>query len=104
MLLAVASSIVFGLVPAWRASKTDINTTLKEAVRGAGARGARDIVRSALIAAEVALALVLLVGAGLAHPQRGRDAARPARDSTRRACSPVAFSLPAVEVSVTCSR
>jgi len=65
VLLAVASSIVFGLVPAWRASKTDINTTLKEAVRGAGARGGRDIVRSALIAAEVALALVLLVGAGL---------------------------------------
>jgi hypothetical protein len=64
-LLAVVASVVFGLVPAWRASKTDINTTLKEAVRGAGARGARDFVRSALIAAEVALALVLLVGAGL---------------------------------------
>ena len=64
-LLAVVASVVFGLVPAWRASKTDINTTLKEAVRGAGARGARDLVRSALIAAEVALALVLLVGAGL---------------------------------------
>jgi len=63
--LALAASIIFGLVPAWRAAKTDINTTLKEAVRGAGARGARDIVRSALIAVEVALALVLLVGAGL---------------------------------------
>jgi len=65
VLLGVGASIVFGLVPAWRASKTDINSTLKEAVRGAGARGARDIVRSTLIAAEVALALVLLVGAGL---------------------------------------
>jgi putative ABC transport system permease protein len=65
VLLAVAASVVFGLVPAWRAAKTDINTMLKEAVRGAGARGARDLVRSALIAAEVALALVLLVGAGL---------------------------------------
>jgi predicted permease len=64
-LVAVAASVVFGLVPAWRASKTDINTTLKEAVRGAGSRGARDIVRSTLIAAEVALALILLVGAGL---------------------------------------
>src|SRR3954471_10379760 len=63
--LALAASIIFGLVPAWRAAKTDINATLKEAVRGAGARGARDIVRSALIAVEVALALVLLVGAGL---------------------------------------
>src|SRR4051812_26060062 len=63
--LSVIASIVFGLVPAWRAAKADINTTLKEAVRGAGSRGAKDIVRSTLIAAEVALALVLLVGAGL---------------------------------------
>ncbi|HMC77871.1 MAG TPA: ABC transporter permease [Vicinamibacterales bacterium] len=65
VLLGIGSSIMFGLVPAWRASRTDINSTLKEAVRGAGARGARDLVRSSLIAAEVALALVLLVGAGL---------------------------------------
>jgi predicted permease len=63
--VAVIASVVFGLLPAWRASRTDINTTLKEAARGAGARSARDIVRSALITAEVALALILLVGAGL---------------------------------------
>ena len=63
--LAVAASIVFGLVPAWRASRTDVNSTLKEAGRGAGARQTRDFVRSGLIALEVALALVLLVGAGL---------------------------------------
>ena len=62
--LALVSSIVFGLVPAWRASRTDVNSTLKEGGRGAGAKGA-DVVRSTLIAAEVALALVLLVGAGL---------------------------------------
>jgi predicted permease len=65
ILLAVVSTLIFGVVPAWRASKTDVNSTLKEAGRGAGGRGARDRVRSALIAAEVALALVLLVGAGL---------------------------------------
>jgi predicted permease len=65
VLIAVAASVVFGLLPAWRASHTDINSTLKEAGRGAGARSARDIVRSALITAEVALALILLVGAGL---------------------------------------
>lgn len=63
--LAIASSVIFGLVPAWRTSRTDVNATLKEAGRGPGSRGARDIVRSALIAGEVALALVLLVGAGL---------------------------------------
>jgi predicted permease len=65
VLLALVASLVFGVVPAWRASHTDINSTLKEAVRGAGARGARDIVRSTLIAAQIALTLVLLVGAGL---------------------------------------
>ena len=64
-LIALAASVVFGLVPAWRASRADVNSTLKEAGRGAGSRGPRDIVRSGLIAAEVALALVLLVGAGL---------------------------------------
>ena len=63
--VAVVSSIVFGLVPAWRASRTDVNSTLKDAGRGAGSGQTRDYVRSTLIAAEVALALVLLVGAGL---------------------------------------
>ncbi|HET7694328.1 MAG TPA: ABC transporter permease [Vicinamibacterales bacterium] len=63
--VAVLAGVVFGLLPAWRASRTDINSTLKEAARGAGGRSARDLVRSALIATEVALALILLVGAGL---------------------------------------
>ena len=63
--IATLASIVFGLLPAWRASRTDVNSTLKEAGRSAGSGGTRDAVRSTLIAAEVALALVLLVGAGL---------------------------------------
>ena len=63
--VAILSSVIFGLVPAWRASRSDVSSTLKDAARGAGARQARDYVRSTLIAVEVALALVLLVGAGL---------------------------------------
>jgi predicted permease len=63
--LAVAVSVLFGLVPAWRASRVDVNAALKESGRGAGSRGPRDLVRSTLVAVEVALALVLLVGAGL---------------------------------------
>jgi predicted permease len=63
--LAVACSVLFGLVPAWRASRTDVNSTLKEAGRGTASHSARDVVRSGLIAVEIALALVLLVGAGL---------------------------------------
>jgi predicted permease len=63
--LALVSSLIFGLAPALRASRTSLNESLKEGGRGsAGTRG-RDWLRSALISAEVALAVLLLVGAGL---------------------------------------
>lgn len=63
--VSVLSSFVFGLAPALRAARTDVSETLKEGGRGtAGTRG-RDWLRSGLIAAEVALAVLLLVGAGL---------------------------------------
>jgi predicted permease len=63
--LGIVSSVVFGVVPAWRAARIDIVRSLREAVRGAGARHGRDLVRSSLIAGEIALAAILLVGAGL---------------------------------------
>jgi predicted permease len=62
--IALLSSLVFGIIPAWRASHADVNANLKNA-RGTGARATKDWVRFTLIGAEVALALVLLVGAGL---------------------------------------
>jgi putative ABC transport system permease protein len=65
MSLGLLAALVSGLVPAWRAARTDVNGTLKDGGRGAGTRAGRDLVRSSLIAGEVALALVLLVGAGL---------------------------------------
>jgi predicted permease len=61
--LASVSSILFGLVPALRAARGNLQGALREGGRGMGS--ARDRVRSALIIAEVALALTLLVGAGL---------------------------------------
>lgn len=65
LLLSVATGLVFGLAPALGASKVDLNRTLKESSRGAtgGARHYR--LRSVLVSAEFALALVLLAGAGL---------------------------------------
>ncbi|MEJ7810103.1 MAG: ABC transporter permease [Gemmatimonadaceae bacterium] len=60
---ALASSLIFGLAPALRAARQNLQGTLKEGGRGMGT--ARDRIRSSLIVAEVALALTLLVGAGL---------------------------------------
>jgi len=62
--LAILSSVVFGLVPALRAARTDVIDALKEGGRGhAGVH--RDWLRSLLVTAEVTLAVLLLVGAGL---------------------------------------
>ncbi|MEY2877641.1 MAG: hypothetical protein RLZZ15_21, partial [Verrucomicrobiota bacterium] len=59
------SALLVGLAPAWQASKPDLVETLKDAARGSsgGLRGAR--FRASLIVAEVALSVVLLVGASL---------------------------------------
>lgn len=64
LLVSLATGLVFGLVPALQASAPDLNNTLKEAGRSS-ATGSRNRVRSGLVVAEVALALMLLVGAGL---------------------------------------
>src|SRR5260221_14319168 len=63
-LLSIVTGVVFGLVPALRASTPDLISTLKQAGRGGG-RGRPRRFRSALVIVEVAMALVLLVGAGL---------------------------------------
>ena len=60
----LVSSIVFGVVPALRTARPDLQGSLREGGRGSGAV-ARDRVRHLLVAAEVSLSLMLLVGAGL---------------------------------------
>ncbi len=64
--LSLVAALVFGLVPALRTSRPDVVTELKEGGRSAETSGPRAVrLRNMLVVAEVALALVLLVGAGL---------------------------------------
>ena len=65
LIIAVVSGIISGIAPSLLSSRTNINETLKEGGRGASTGRARHRLRGALVAAEIALALVLLVGAGL---------------------------------------
>lgn len=61
---SLASAVIAGLLPAWRGSRTDLALAMKDDDgRSAGMANAR--LRSALLALEAALALVLIVGAGL---------------------------------------
>ena len=62
--VALGSGLLFGLIPAMRASRSDAAVVLKGA-RGADASAIGNGVRGALVVAEIALSLVLLIGAGL---------------------------------------
>jgi putative ABC transport system permease protein len=61
--ISLIAGLIFGLVPALHASRTDVNVTLKQ--EGRGTSSARQRTLSVFVVAEIALALVLLVGAGL---------------------------------------
>jgi predicted permease len=62
--VSVLTGLIFGLAPGWKAAKTDVNESLKEGARGSGGAG-HQRARQGLVIAEIALALALLVGAGL---------------------------------------
>jgi len=63
VLVSLATGVIFGLAPALQAAKTDLNEALKDNSKGGGARSNR--FRNALVVAEVALTLMLLVCSGL---------------------------------------
>ncbi len=79
LLASALTGIAVGLLPAWIATRTDVNAALKQGARGATGDRSRHRLRQALIVLELALALVLLSGAGyfvrgmqrLAHADMG---------------------------------
>jgi predicted permease len=78
LLLSIATGIIFGLVPAWRGSRTNLNASLKSATYSAGTRAATHRLRDALVISEVVFATVLLVCAGLLlRSMRNAEAAGP---------------------------
>ena len=62
--LTMLTGLFFGLLPAWRTARADINTVLKQGGRGSSGRVSHRL-RNSLAAIELALATVLLIGAGL---------------------------------------
>ena len=63
--VAILTGIVFGLAPALQASRAGITSALKDAARGSTESRQRGWIRNALVVSEIAVACVLLVGAGL---------------------------------------
>jgi putative ABC transport system permease protein len=63
--LIVLTGIGFGLIPALQASRPDLQSVMKDAARGSSSGAPRTRMRATLVVAEVAIALMLLAGAGL---------------------------------------
>jgi putative ABC transport system permease protein len=65
VLVSALTGLVFGLAPAMQAGRLNLTEALRDGARGSGQSGRRARVRNGLVVAEVALALVLLIGSSL---------------------------------------
>ncbi len=65
LIISLVTGVLFGLTPALQSSRPDLNEALKEGSRGSTEGARRNRLRSVLVITEVALTLVLMVGAGL---------------------------------------
>ncbi len=63
--ITLLTSVLFGLLPALRGARTDLNLTIKESASRSGSGFRQNKARTSLVVTEVALAVILLVGAGL---------------------------------------
>ena len=65
MLVALGTCLIFGLIPAWHASKPDLHTTLEQSGRSSGPGASRLRFRQVLVVFQVSVAVILVIGAGL---------------------------------------
>src|SRR5579862_267443 len=63
--VSILTGVLFGLVPAWRTSRVDLRERLNFSSRGSSSGMGQNRLRAALVVAEIALAMMLMVGAGL---------------------------------------
>ena len=65
LVTAVLTGLIFGLIPAWQISKTNLSQVMRESGRAASSSGRLKMIRSGLVVLEISLSLVLLVSTGL---------------------------------------
>ncbi len=65
LVITLLTSLIFGLLPAWHSARADLNATIREGANRSGSGFRQNKARTLLVVTEVALAVVLLVGAGL---------------------------------------
>jgi predicted permease len=65
IVITLLTSLLFGVLPAWRAARSDVSGMIKESASRSGSGFRQNRARTVLVVGEVALAVVLLVGAGL---------------------------------------
>ncbi|MGH9802172.1 MAG: ABC transporter permease, partial [Blastocatellia bacterium] len=65
MLMSVVTGIIFGALPAWQLTKTNLSQAMRESTRSASGSAKLTVIRNGLVVLEIAASLVLLVTAGL---------------------------------------
>jgi predicted permease len=95
ILLSAATGILFGVLPAWRASRLNINEALKAGSRSYTAGRRANRTQAALVVSEVCLSLVLVAGAGLLLNSFSHlRAVNPGFDTDHLLIASVSFELP----------
>lgn len=103
--ITLVTTLVFGLLPAWHAARTDLTMTIKESGNRSGSGFRQNKARTILVVSEVALAVVLLVGAGLLiRTALAMYAVKPGFDTSNVLTMRMSLSSKAYETSAAIER